>query len=119
MPVVLEDRGVSARTTVYCIVPAFTLERVVSAIQKMEEQVSTIASAVEEQNAVTAEIASSTQGVAAGSHTISETIGSVSEAAGDSNRAASDVMTTVGQLGQQSVTLREELDRFLTKLRAA
>ncbi|WP_205470706.1 HAMP domain-containing methyl-accepting chemotaxis protein [Breoghania sp. L-A4] len=92
---------------------------VVKAIARIDEQISGIASAVEEQNAVTAEIARNANEVATGSTDISAHISDVSQAATDSSASAEQVIGTVGTLSQQSALLQEELSRFLMTIRAA
>ncbi len=92
---------------------------VVGSIEKITEQITAISGAVEEQNAVTGEIARSTQDIAEGSKDISGTIGSVSDAAGASSTSAEAVKTTLGELGQHSKRLGSELDGFLENLRAS
>ncbi|TQV81948.1 methyl-accepting chemotaxis protein [Denitrobaculum tricleocarpae] len=92
---------------------------VVGAIERINEQITAISGAVEEQNAVTSDIARNTQDIASSSSHISTTIGSVNEAATASSHSADEVKSTVGELSQQSKTLASELDRFLENLRAA
>lgn len=92
---------------------------VVKAIAEIDEQINGIASAVEEQNAVTAEIARNASEVATGSTDISSNISDVSNAATDSSASAEQVIATVGNLSQQSTHLQTELDRFLMTIRAA
>ncbi|WP_153768226.1 methyl-accepting chemotaxis protein [Labrenzia sp. CE80] len=96
-----------------------SIKAVVTAISNIDQQVTGIASAVEEQNAVADEIARNTNGVAAGSEDISVSISDVSQAATQTSASAEQVMSTVTNLAQQSDTLNGELDRFLTTIRAA
>ncbi|MBD8876248.1 methyl-accepting chemotaxis protein [Roseibium polysiphoniae] len=96
-----------------------SIQTVVTAISNIDQQVTGIASAVEEQNAVTDEIARNTNGVAAGSEDISVNITDVSTAATQSSASAEQVRSTVANLSHQSDMLNGELDRFLTTIRAA
>ncbi|MEJ8474662.1 methyl-accepting chemotaxis protein [Roseibium algae] len=96
-----------------------SIQAVVTAITNIDQQVTGIASAVEEQNAVTEEIARNTNGVAAGSEEITISITDVSHAATQSSASAEQLMSTVSNLSHQSDTLNGELDRFLTTIRAA
>ncbi|MEP2438479.1 MAG: methyl-accepting chemotaxis protein [Roseibium sp.] len=96
-----------------------SIQTVVTAISNIDQQVTGIASAVEEQNAVTDEIARNTNGVAAGSEDISVNITDVSKAANQSSASAEQVRSTVANLSHQSDTLNEELGDFLTTIRAA
>ena len=92
---------------------------VVEAIEKINDVVAGIASAVEEQNSVTADIARNAQDVAKGSNEITQSIGGVSQAAAGSSEAAGQMTDVVSELSTQSEALRGELDRFLASLRAA
>lgn len=95
------------------------IQAVVKAISSIDEQISGIASAVEEQNAVTAEIARNASEVATGSTDISLHISGVSQAATDSSASAEQVIGTVSSLSEQSTLLQSELSRFLMTIRAA
>ena len=92
---------------------------VVESINSINGQISAIATAIEEQSAVTAEIARNVNEVAAGSTEITRTIGSVRERAVDSSAGARQVLTSVETLAYQSGTLQKELDAFLRNIRAA
>ena len=92
---------------------------VVRSIDSINGQISAIATAIEEQSAVTAEIARNVNEVAAGSTEITRTIGSVRERAVDSSAGARQVLTSVETLAYQSGTLQKELDAFLRNIRAA
>ena len=98
---------------------AEAIQAVVKAISSIDEQISGIASAVEEQNAVTAEIARNASEVATGSTDISSHISGVSQAATDSSASAEQVIGTVSSLSEQSTLLQSELSRFLLTIRAA
>ena len=95
------------------------IEDVVLAMGEISEVTSAIAAAVEEQNSATGEIARNVQQAAAGTQEVSSNIGGVNQAAGESSAAATQVVSVVGELSKQSETLRDELDKFLSKLRAA
>ncbi len=92
---------------------------VVEAIASIDEQIAGIASAIEEQNAVTAEIARNASEVADGSTSISSNIANVSNDTLSSSASADQIRATVHSLGEQSSLLTSELDRFLTTIRAA
>jgi methyl-accepting chemotaxis protein len=95
----------------------------IASIQKTIEEVSqiatTIASAVEEQGAATQEIARNVQQAAAGTGEVSTNIAGVTTAAGETGAAASQVLGSAKDLAQQSDNLRNQVDNFLTKVRAA
>lgn len=95
------------------------IEDVVSAISEISEVTTAIAGSVEEQNAATGEIAQNVQQAAAGTQEVSSNIGGVNQAAGESSAAATQVVSVVGELSKQSDTLRNELNTFLNRIRAA
>lgn len=95
------------------------IHAVVKAIGRIDEQISGIASAIEEQNAVTAEIARNVTEAAHGSSQISENIADVGQVATDSTASAEQVMSTIQGLSQQSDLLQKELGNFLSTIRAA
>jgi methyl-accepting chemotaxis protein len=88
-------------------------------IAQMSEITVGISAAIEEQGAATREIARNIQQVAAGSSEISAHIGGVTTAAAATGTAASDVLANARELDNQSGMLRNAVDGFLTKVRAA
>uniref|UniRef100_Q07J00 Methyl-accepting chemotaxis sensory transducer n=1 Tax=Rhodopseudomonas palustris (strain BisA53) TaxID=316055 RepID=Q07J00_RHOP5 len=88
-------------------------------IAKMSEITLAISGAVEEQGAATREIARNIQSVAAGSSEINGHIGGVAAAAEATGSAASAVLSSARDLDSQSGMLREAVDEFLGKVRAA
>ncbi len=95
------------------------IEGVVEAMSKINTMTTEVAAAVEEQNAATQDIAQNIQQTASGTQDVSSNIIEVNTAAQQSGDAASKVVNVVGDLTSQSDTLREELERFLARLRAA
>ncbi len=85
----------------------------------MSQVATGIASAIEEQGAMTQEIvrqmAEATDGTAAMTHDIGE----VADAAGSAGRAAGEVAQASDALSDQCARLRREVDGFLTSVRAA
>jgi methyl-accepting chemotaxis protein len=88
-------------------------------IERISEISTAIASAIEEQGAATKEIAHNTQQAAKGTEQVSSIIGSVNQAASETGSAATNVLSSAEALGRQSETLRNEVGRFLEKMRAA
>jgi len=80
---------------------------------------STIAAAVEEQGASTQEIARNVQQAAAGTDEVSANIGEVMQAAANTGVAANEVLGAVRALTEQATILREQVNEFLTGVRAA
>jgi methyl-accepting chemotaxis protein len=88
-------------------------------IAKMSEITVSISTSIEQQGEATREIARNIQSVAAGSSEISAHIGGVTTAAAATGSAASDVLANARELDNQSGMLRNAVDGFLTKVRAA
>ncbi len=95
------------------------IEVIGTTIAEMSHIAATIAAAVEEQGAATREIARNVQEAAMGTGQVSATITGVSQAAGETAAAASQVQAASGEVAQQGQTLKREVDRFLTGIRAA
>ena len=88
-------------------------------IGRINEIATTIAAAVEEQGAATQEIARNVQQAAAGTAEVSGNIGSVTQAATDTGAAATQVLGASGELSKHSEYLRQRVDTFLARIRAA
>jgi methyl-accepting chemotaxis protein len=88
-------------------------------IAQMSEITTNISTAIEQQGDATREIARNIQSVAAGSSEISAHIGGVTTAATATGTAASDVLSNARELDNQSGMLRNAVDGFLAKVRAA
>jgi methyl-accepting chemotaxis protein len=89
------------------------------AIVEINQVASSIAAAVEEQNASTREIARNVQETSAGTQEVSTNIAGVTQAAAETGSAAKQMLGAAQELSQQSETLRGEVDRFLSRIRAA
>jgi methyl-accepting chemotaxis protein len=92
---------------------------ITTTIAQMSEITVSISTAVEQQGDATREIARNIQSVAAGSSEISAHIGGVTSAAAATGTAASDVLSNARELDHQSGMLRNAVDEFLAKVRAA
>jgi methyl-accepting chemotaxis protein len=88
-------------------------------IGKVNDIAATIASAVEEQNAATAEIAGNATQAAAGNQEVSSSVASVSEAAAKTGSAASQVLSSAKELSGEASALKDAVDSFLQTVRAA
>jgi len=95
------------------------IEQVVTAMREMNAVTVEIARAIEDQNTSTQEITRSIQQTATGTQDVSSNIADVSALANNTSEGADQVMDVIGQLSQQSSTLRTELNSFLKELRAA
>ena len=92
---------------------------ITATIAQMSEIATSISTAIDQQGDATREIARNIQSVAAGSSEISAHIGGVTTAASATGKAASDVLSNARELDNQSGMLRNAVDEFLTKVRAA
>jgi methyl-accepting chemotaxis protein len=95
------------------------IDGISATVGENSEVAATIASAVEEQGAATQEIARNVQQAAAGTSEVSNNIGGVTKAATDTGAAASQVLSSAGELAKQAKQLRGEVDSFLAAVKAA
>ncbi|NBC33963.1 MAG: HAMP domain-containing protein [Alphaproteobacteria bacterium] len=88
-------------------------------IREMSEISTVVASAVEEQNSATQEIARNVQQAAAGATEVSTNIVGVNDAAQETGRAASEVLDVSGHLSAKADELKVFVQRFLDDVKAA
>jgi methyl-accepting chemotaxis protein len=88
-------------------------------IAQISNIASTIAGAVEQQSSATQEIARSVQSVAEGTLEATANIVQVNRGATETGSASGDVLNSARTLTTESTRLREELDRFMSNIRAA
>ena len=98
---------------------ASAINGVAETINQMNQISSAVAAAVEEQAAATQEIARNVQQASSGTSEVTSAIGLVTDAAGNSSKTANQVLAAAGDLAKQSVTLKTELEKFLSTIRAA
>jgi methyl-accepting chemotaxis protein len=79
---------------------------------------SNIAGAINQQDAATREISANAQMAARGNGTLVSNIGSLSEAIGETNKAATSVLTASTDLTSTAETLSREVEKFFRNLRA-
>ena len=95
----------------------------VQAIQQitatMREFASQIAAAVQEQGAATGEISRSAGDAAEASASVAQTMSSVTDSVGETNQAASQVLSASADVNAQATSLRQTVDRFLDQVAAA
>ena len=87
-------------------------------IRQMTEISSGVAAAVEEQNAATKEISRNIQEASIGNQEVSEKIEFVAQAAGQTQNATATVLDAARLLGQNTATIRQTIERFITDVRA-
>lgn len=78
-----------------------------------------VASAVEEQSATTNDIARNMQTAASGTQLIVENLGSVNTSSTEASSSASQMLAASEELSRQAEMLNNQVDAFLTKIRAA
>lgn len=88
-------------------------------ISEMNDIATSIAAAVEEQDAATSEIARNVQEAARGTQEVSANIVSVADSARETGAASAEISSSSDILARQADTLRQEVDSFLTRVRAA
>jgi len=88
-----------------------------SAVRDINDVTSNIAGAVGQQDAATREISSNAQSAAQGNETLVANIGSLSAAIGETNKAATSVLSASSDLAATAETLSREVDTFFHNLR--
>ncbi len=92
---------------------------ITATISEVSEIASSISAAVEEQVATLKDIGQSTASVAKDSNIVAERMSSVLEGSSETGAAAEQAYGAARELGRQSETLRQEVDTFLQRVRAA
>ncbi len=96
-----------------------TIKGIVGTINGIGEINNAIASAVEEQNAATGEIAGNVQRTSDSTQEVSDSMKTVNDAVTDTSAAATQVSGASKRLTEQSDVLSTTVDRFLNEVRAA
>jgi methyl-accepting chemotaxis protein len=89
-----------------------------TAVREINEVTSNIAGAVGQQDTATREISANAQLAADGNSTLVANIGSLSDAIGDTNKAATSVLSASSDLTSTAELLSREVDKFFRNLRA-
>ncbi|MEO3432754.1 methyl-accepting chemotaxis protein [Inquilinus sp. CAU 1745] len=92
---------------------------VTGSVRDISAMSETVAGAIREQGTATEAIARNVERTASGTEEISRTIAEVADIAEDTGRRAAGVLDATGALGEESETLRLEVERFLASVRAA
>ncbi|SCZ28747.1 methyl-accepting chemotaxis protein [Afifella marina] len=95
------------------------IESITGTIKQIDEISSTIASSVEEQGSATGEIAQNVQQAAQGTQEVSTNIVAVTSAANDTGRVSSEIVHAANDLDTQASSLRQQVDIFIERVRAA
>ncbi len=88
-------------------------------IGQINQNSTAISAAVEQQSASTQEISRNAQLAARGTEEVTVNIGGVQGAAEESGSAAEQILTAAGELNGEAGSLREQVEAFIAKLRAA
>ena len=89
-----------------------------NAVRDINEVTSNIAGAVGQQDAATREISANAQLAAQGNETLVTNIGSLSNAIGETSKAATSVLSASTELTSTAEVLSREVDKFFDNLRA-
>ncbi len=95
------------------------IQSMAQTIERINNGATTIAAAVEEQGAATSEIARNVQEAASGTQEVSTSIVTVTQAADETGHVAGDVLKAASALAGEASRLQEEVNHFLTGMRAA
>jgi methyl-accepting chemotaxis protein len=95
------------------------IKEISGTIGRVSEIASTIEAAIEEQGAVTQEIARNVQQAAIGTTQVATSIADVNRGAGDTGSASSQVLSSAQLLSNENKRLKTEVVKFLATVRAA
>jgi len=95
------------------------MTRINETISRINTIAATIASAIQQQSATTQEITRNTQEAAKGAGEVTRNIAGVDKGASATGAASSQVLSSAGNLAEQTERLRAQVDHFLADIRAA
>jgi methyl-accepting chemotaxis protein len=95
------------------------IEHIGTTITRINDIAAAVASAVEEQDATTREMAQNVHQVAQSTNLVSEKVSGLAHAAGETGQSAEMVRDHAGELARQAESLRGQVDQFLSRIRAA
>lgn len=95
------------------------IEGISATISEISQISASISISVEEQMGAVREISRSSSDVAAATSEVSQAIGLVQQGSTETGAAAQQSLAAARELGQQAITLKREVDSFLTRVRAA
>jgi methyl-accepting chemotaxis protein len=97
---------------------AEAIQTITQTIGRVNEISTTIASAVEEQGAATDEISRNVQEAAGGTKEVSSNITGVTQASQQTSAGSTQVLSAASELAKNGATLKEQVDSFLSEIRA-
>ncbi|MXQ14194.1 methyl-accepting chemotaxis protein [Microvirga makkahensis] len=95
------------------------IQAIASTIGEMSQISTSIAAAIEEQGSATSEIARNVQEAARGTEFVTGSIGEVRHGAGETGTAAAQVLSSAQDLARHSTSLGQEVEHFLSGIKAA
>ncbi|WP_041376309.1 methyl-accepting chemotaxis protein [Polymorphum gilvum] len=88
-------------------------------VRKISERTAAMAAATEEQNAATNEIARNVAEAASGTQNVTSAIGTVSDSANQTGSLSQEMRSAIHELHERSTRMRQAMNEFLQKVRAA
>lgn len=95
------------------------IEGISGTIRRIDEISTAISTSIDEQGAATGEIAQNVAQAAQGTQEVSSSITNVSAAAANTGRVSSDIVHAASDLSNQAQRLRNQVDIFVERVRAA
>ncbi|WP_230534533.1 methyl-accepting chemotaxis protein [Microvirga roseola] len=95
------------------------IQAIASTISEMSQISTSIAAAIEEQGAATSEISRNVQEAARGTEFVTGSISEVRRGAGETGTAATQVLLSAQELARHSASLGQEVEHFLSGIKAA
>ena len=95
------------------------IQGITGTIRRINEIATAIAAAMEQQGTATTEIAQNVQQAAAGTQEVSTSVVVITEAAAQTTDGAGSVARSVEEVNTRSNRIRDEIDRFFDRIKAA
>ena len=95
------------------------IERIGATIARINDIASAVSAAVEEQDATTRDIAHNVNQAAESTNLVSQKVEALAGAAGKTGQSSEMVRDHAAELARQGASLRGQMDRFLSQIRAA
>lgn len=96
-----------------------TMKTIAATIIQLDDLANDVAAAVRQQDSVAQEIARNADAAAKGTRDVSANVSEVSSSAVRAGKVANTVLTSAGELAEQSQLLRHEVERYLAQVRVA
>ncbi|WP_170182181.1 methyl-accepting chemotaxis protein [Phreatobacter stygius] len=96
-----------------------TIEAIAGTMGEVASYAAAVAAAIEQQRAATGEISQNVQAAATGTAQVVDNITGVTEASGETNQSAEQVLVAARSLSEQAGSLGRSIENFLSEVRAA